>query len=112
MDILKFKQKSILQQLRSSYQPKLPTALQGPVVAVKGAATQSAGNQEDIKALFPNTYGLPELTFVRDENATSMHSDEVCNVGVILSGGQAPGGHNVICGIFDGINALKENSRL
>ena len=100
MDILKFKQKSILQQLRSSYQPKLPTALQGPVVAVKGAATQSAGNQEDIKALFPNTYGLPELTFVRDENATSMHSDEVCNVGVILSGGQAPGGHNVICGIF------------
>ncbi len=112
MDILKFKQKSILQQLRSSYQPKLPTALQGPVVAVKGAATQSAGNQEDIKALFPNTYGLPELTFVRDENATSMHSDEVCNVGVILSGGQAPGGHNVICGIFDGIKALNENSRL
>ena len=112
MDILKFKQKSILQQLRSSYQPKLPAALQGPVKVVEGAATQSAGNQEDIKALFPCTYGLPELTFVRDENATSMHSDEPCNVGVILSGGQAPGGHNVICGIFDGIKALNENSRL
>ena len=112
MDILKFKQKSILQQLRSSYQPKLPAALQGPVKVVDGAATQSAGDQEDIKKLFPNTYGLPELTFVRDENATSMHSDEPCNVGVILSGGQAPGGHNVICGIFDGIKALNENSRL
>ena len=112
MDILKFKQKSILQQLRSSYQPKLPAALQGPVKVVKGAATKSAGNQEDIKKLFPNTYGLPELTFVRDENATTMHSDEPCNVGVILSGGQAPGGHNVICGIFDGIKALNENSRL
>ena len=112
MDILKFKQKSILQQLRSSYQPKLPAALQGPVKVVEGAATQSAGDQEDIKKLFPNTYGLPELTFVRDENATSMHSDEPCNVGVILSGGQAPGGHNVICGIFDGIKALNEDSRL
>ena len=112
MDILKFKQKSILQQLRSSYQPKLPAALQGPVKVVRGAATKSAGDQEDIKKLFPNTYGLPELTFVRDENATTMHSDEPCNVGVILSGGQAPGGHNVICGIFDGIKALNENSRL
>ena len=108
MDILKFKQKSILQQLRSSYQPKLPAALQGPVKAVEGEATESAGNQEEIKALFPNTYGLPEITFVRDEKAANMHSDEVCNVGVILSGGQAPGGHNVICGIFDGIKAINE----
>ena len=113
MDILKFKKKSILQQLRSSYQPKLPEALKGPVVAVKGAPTQSAGNQEEIKALFPNTYGLPELTFTRDTsvNAT-LHSNEVFNVGVILSGGQAPGGHNVISGIFDGIKAINENNRL
>ncbi|MBQ2164857.1 MAG: diphosphate--fructose-6-phosphate 1-phosphotransferase, partial [Muribaculaceae bacterium] len=71
MDILKFKKKSILQQLRSSYQPKLPAALQGPVKVVEGAATQSAGDQEDIKKLFPNTYGLPELTVVKDDNATS-----------------------------------------
>ena len=112
MDILKFKQKSILQQLRSAYQPKLPAALQGPVKAVVGNPTESAGNQEDIKKLFPNTYGLPELTFVRDENAKSMHGDKPCNVGVILSGGQAPGGHNVICGIFDGIKAINEKSRL
>ena len=113
MDVLKFKKKSILQQLRSSYQPKLPEALKGPVVAVKGAPTQSAGNQEEIKALFPNTYGLPELTFTRDTsvNAT-LHSNEVFNVGVILSGGQAPGGHNVISGIFDGIKAINENNRL
>ena len=112
MDVLKFKKKSILQQLRSSYQPKLPEALKGPVVAVKGAATQSAGNQDDIKALFPNTYGMPELTFVPDENSTSMHQAESFNVGVILSGGQAPGGHNVISGIFDGIKAINENNRL
>ena len=108
MDILKFKKKSILQQLRSSYQPKLPEALKGPVVAVKGAPTQSAGNQEEIKALFPNTYGLPELTFTRDTSANAtLHSNEVFNVGVILSGGQAPGGHNVISGIFDGIKGQK-----
>ncbi|MBQ5409977.1 MAG: diphosphate--fructose-6-phosphate 1-phosphotransferase, partial [Muribaculaceae bacterium] len=113
MDILKFKKKSILQQLRSSYQPKLPEALKGPVVAVKGAPTQSAGNQEEIKALFPNTYGLPELTFTRDTSANAtLHSNEVFNVGVILSGGQAPGGHNVISGIFDGIKAINENNRL
>lgn len=113
MDVLKFKKKSILQQLRSSYQPKLPEALKGPVVAVKGAPTQSAGNQEEIKALFPNTYGLPELTFTRDTSANAtLHSNEVFNVGVILSGGQAPGGHNVISGIFDGIKAINENNRL
>ncbi|MBP5561133.1 MAG: diphosphate--fructose-6-phosphate 1-phosphotransferase [Muribaculaceae bacterium] len=107
-------QKSILQQKRAAYQPKLPSALWGPVVAVEGAPTQSVADQEAIKALFPNTYGLPELTFEKDTTSdkSKMESDKTLNVGVILSGGQAPGGHNVISGLFDGLKALNKKNRL
>lgn len=106
--------KSVLQQARAAYQPKLPSALWGPVKAVKGAATESVADQEEIKKLFPNTYGLPELRFEKDTEATKVkNSDkEVINIGVILSGGQAPGGHNVISGLFDGIKALNKANRL
>jgi len=101
--------KSPLQIARAAYQPKLPVVLNGPVVAVKGEKTQSVADQEEIKALFPNTYGLPELSF--EKNPTPVTGSPV-NVGVILSGGQAPGGHNVICGIFDGIKKINKASRL
>lgn len=101
--------KSALQKARASYQPKLPSALWGAVKAVEGAPTQSVANQEEIKALFPNTYGLPTLTF---EKNTDVKNTAPVNVGVILSGGQAPGGHNVISGLFDGIKAINKNSRL
>lgn len=102
--------KSLLQQHRSAYQPKLPASLRGNVKVVVGEATQSAGNQEEIKELFPNTYGLPKLTF---EKATGDAMEaRAFNVGVILSGGQAPGGHNVICGLFDGIKAINPENRL
>ena len=103
--------KSILQQKRAAYQPKLPSSLWGAVRAVAGEPTQSVGNQDEIKALFPNTYGLPELFFEKDAQGAAGVS-EPFNVGVILSGGQAPGGHNVISGIFDGIKALHKDSRL
>ncbi|MBQ2483858.1 MAG: diphosphate--fructose-6-phosphate 1-phosphotransferase [Muribaculaceae bacterium] len=103
--------KSILQQKRAAYQPKLPSSLWGAVRAVAGEPTQSVGNQDEIKALFPNTYGLPELFFEKDTQGAAGVS-EPFNVGVILSGGQAPGGHNVISGIFDGIKALHKDSRL
>ncbi len=103
--------KSILQQKRAAYQPKLPSSLWGAVRAVAGEPTQSVGNQDEIKALFPNTYGLPELFFEKDVQGAAGVS-EPFNVGVILSGGQAPGGHNVISGIFDGIKALHKDSRL
>jgi diphosphate-dependent phosphofructokinase len=93
---------SALQIARAAYQPKLPKALQGPVKAVEGAATESVGNQDDIKALFPNTYGMPVITF----EAGEAKELPAFNVGVILSGGQAPGGHNVISGLFDGIKSL------
>lgn len=101
--------KSALQKARASYQPKLPSALWGTVKAVEGAPTESVANQTEIKSLFPTTYGLPVLTF--EKNTASKVSAPI-NVGVILSGGQAPGGHNVISGLFDGIKAINKDSRL
>jgi len=102
--------KSFLEQYRAGYQPKLPATLKCPVRAVEGEPTQSVDDQEAIKSLFPNTYGMPELTFERDDNA--LPPDKPFNMGVILSGGQAPGGHNVICGVYDGIKALHKDCRL
>ena len=101
--------KSALQKARASYQPKLPIVLTGPVKAVTGKPTESVANQEEIKALFPTTYGLPELRF---EKNTTPTAGKPINVGVILSGGQAPGGHNVISGLFDGIKKIHRDSRL
>ena len=101
--------KSALQIARAAYQPKLPVALTGSVKAVEGAATKSVADQAEIQKLFPNTYGLPEIRF--EKNPTPVQGKPV-NVGVILSGGQAPGGHNVISGLFDGIKKLSKESRL
>ena len=101
--------KSALQIARAAYQPKLPKALKGHVKAVAGAATQSVADQEAIQKLFPNTYGMPLIKFEESGEATSFPA---INVGVILSGGQAPGGHNVISGLFDGIKKLNPESRL
>ncbi|MDR1974069.1 MAG: diphosphate--fructose-6-phosphate 1-phosphotransferase [Bacteroidales bacterium] len=101
--------KSSLQIARAAYQPKVPAILKGIVGLEEGAATQSVANQQEIKSLFPNTYGLPLIKFVPTSERTAYKS---ANVGVILSGGQAPGGHNVISGIFDGIKMINENSRL
>ena len=99
---------SNLQKARAAYQPKLPKALQGPVKAVEGAPTQSVGNQAEIKELFPNTYGMPVITFQPGE----LLALEPFNVGIILSGGQAPGGHNVISGLFDGVKSLNPANKL
>ena len=100
--------KSPLQIARSSYQPKLPTALKGKVVLKEGAATQSVADKEDIEKLFPNTYGMPLITF----EAGNAKDYSVVNAGVILSGGQAPGGHNVISGLYDGLKALNPQNKL
>ena len=101
--------KSPLQKARATYRPKLPIVLTGAVKAVEGNPTQSVADQEEIKRLFPNTYGLPELRFEKN-NAPA--AGKPVNVGVILSGGQAPGGHNVISGLFDGIKKIHRDSRL
>ena len=101
-------EKSALQLARAAYQPKLPKALQGAVKVKGGAPTQSVDNQEEIKALFPNTYGMPLIEFEQSDVANTAKM----NVGVILSGGQAPGGHNVITGLFDTIKKLNPENRL
>lgn len=102
--------KSALQRVRAEYQPKLPKALQGPVKLNIGEATESVADQEEIKKLFPHTYGLPIVQFETAEAAERV--EEPFNVGIILSGGQAPGGHNVVSGIFDGIKSLNKECRL
>jgi len=101
-------EKSALQIARSTYKPKMPVALQGSCVVKEGAPTQSVGDQEEIKKLFPNTYGLPVIEFVKGEKKEM----PAFNVGVILSGGQAPGGHNVISGLFDGIKSINPDNKL
>ncbi len=100
---------SALQKERTKYQPKLPESVKGAVKLSEGARTESVADQEDIKKIFPHTYGMPVVTF---EKGPKKNNLKPLNVGVILSGGQAPGGHNVISGIFDGIKKINPESKL
>lgn len=103
---------SPLQQARYAYNPKLPLMLRNGIaeIAVKeGQVTQSVADQEKIKALFPNTYGKKEITFEKGQNTSSSKKQVV---GVILSGGQAPGGHNVISGLYDALKATNKDNVL
>ncbi len=103
---------SPLQKARYQYVPKLPGMLRNGIeeICVKeGAETNSVADQERIKALFPNTYGKKEITFEKGTN-TSVAKKQV--VGVILSGGQAPGGHNVVCGLYDALKATNKDNEL
>jgi diphosphate-dependent phosphofructokinase len=100
---------SALQKERAKYQPKLPLSLRNALKMVEGEKTQSVADQEEIAKLFPNTYGMPLITYTDGGEHRSLPP---INVGVILSGGQAPGGHNVISGIFDGIKRINPGSKL
>ena len=103
---------SPLQKARYEYTPKLPGMLRGGIAEIcvkEGADTQSVADQDKIKALFPNTYGKKEITFEKGQN-TSAAKKQV--VGVILSGGQAPGGHNVITGLYDALKATNPDNVL
>ncbi len=103
---------SPLQKARYEYTPKLPGMLRNGIADIcvkEGAPTQSVADQEQIKALFPNTYGKKEVTFEKGQN-TSVAKKQI--VGVILSGGQAPGGHNVICGLYDALKATNKDNVL
>ena len=102
--------KSALEIVRDSYIPKMPAVLKKNVVAQEGEATTAVADEEEIQKLFPKTYGRPIIKFV--ESDEKIESEGPINVGVILSGGQAPGGHNVISGIFDGIKRINKESRL
>jgi len=101
---------SNLQLARYQYAPKLPGMLRNGISEIcvrNGGATESVADQEKIKTLFPNTYGKNEITFEKGQNTSEAKKQ---TVGVILSGGQAPGGHNVICGLYDALKATdKEN---
>lgn len=97
---------SSIQQLRSTYQPKLPKALKGAVKIVEDAWTSAEADQEEIRRRFPATYGMPIIRFL-EGTEKPLHKT---NVGVLLSGGQAPGGHNVISGLFDELKNLDRKS--
>jgi len=101
--------KSPLQIAREGYVPKMPKSLQGSVKIVEGEKTESVADQERIKEMFPNTYGMPILTL---EPGEASGVSKAINVGVILSGGQAPGGHNVIYGLFEGLKKLNPENKL
>ena len=103
---------SPLQIERLKYQPKLPSSLAegiNKLVAEEGNKTESVANQAEIQELFKNTYGKPTVTFKSSSNSNSY---DVMNVGVILSGGQAPGGHNVIAGLYDAIKQANPSNKL
>ena len=103
---------SPLQVARYQYRPKLPGMLRNGIseICVKnGGATESVADQEKIKALFPNTYGKNEIIFQKGQNTAPVRKQVV---GVILSGGQAPGGHNVICGLYDALKATDKDNVL
>jgi diphosphate-dependent phosphofructokinase len=100
---------SALQQKRSEYQPKLPPALKANNIKVElGAPTEPATHKDEIKKLFPNTYGQPEAKITAGDGL----KPEALKIGVVLSGGQAPGGHNVIAGLFDALKAANKDSKL
>ena len=101
--------KSVFQIERSKYVAKMPKALLGTVKLIEGGKTDSVADQKEIKKLFPGTYGMPIITF--EEGGKEVEFQEM-NVGVILSGGQAPGGHNVIAGLFDGLKKLNSANKL
>lgn len=103
---------SPLQKVRYTYQPKLPKMLRNGIAEIsvkEGNETQSVADQEKVKALFPNTYGKKEITFEKGENTSIAKKHKV---GVILSGGQAPGGHNVISGLYDALKATNSENEL
>ncbi len=103
---------SPLQIERLKYQPKLPSSLASGInhlVSLQGSSTQSVANQEEIKSLFKNTYGMPTVTF---QTSAETRTGELRNVGVILSGGQAPGGHNVIAGLYDALKQANPENKL
>lgn len=101
--------KSPLQVARESYLPKMPASFKGAVKIVEGKKTQSVADQAEIEKMFPNTYAMPVLTF---EGSDTAKTYPAYKVGVILSGGQAPGGHNVISGLFDGLKACNSANKL
>ena len=107
-------QYSPLQEERYNYTPKLPAGISGDFAGISirfGENTEAVADRTELRAMFPNTYGKPAATFCNTPGAGTQKKDPVV-MGVILSGGQAPGGHNVIAGLFDGLKKINPASRL
>jgi len=105
---------SVLQKARLQYQPKLPEALKGDITNITvefGEPTSSASFQKELKEMFANTYGLPIAKFKKGGNKNPNATKKI-NVGIVLSGGQAPGGHNVIIGLLDAMKKANKDSKL
>ena len=100
--------KSPLHKARSKYIPKLPKSFEENVALISGEPSEAIADKEAIKQIFPKTYGLPLVTFEAGEAS----ENQILNVGVVLSGGQAPGGHNVISGLFDALKKLNNRNHL
>lgn len=100
---------SALQLARRAYMPKLPKGLHGAIEVIEEGATEPAADKDELKSLFPNTYGLPILRFVEGSDKKDIPA---VNVGILLSGGPAPGGHNVISGLYDGLKAFNKDCHL
>ncbi len=103
---------STMQRLRYDYEPKIPEVLSKPLSSIKpeiGEATAAQSNQDELKEIFPNTYGMPIIKFI--EGKTEANTKPL-KFGVILSGGQAPGGHNVISGLYDALKKQNSASKL
>jgi len=115
-------QVSELQMERLKFKPVLPAILKGgaaSVIAKAGKATQSISDHEIVNSLFPNTYGMPLISFVKGGTTRSARSPlrpavgkKAVKIGVVLSGGQAPGGHNVIAGLYDGLKKANPKNKL
>ena len=106
---------SALEKHRKQYQPKLPPSLRQGIAKVKvveGKPAEPAKDKEAIKQSFPLTYGTPLLAFQAAASAAEASESKPLRVGVVLSGGQAPGGHNVIAGIFDSVRAIHPQSQV
>ena len=104
---------SELQKERSKFKPAFPAIIKNGAGAVKplaGKATKSVADQATVQKLFTNTYGMPVITFVKGKNAAV--TKKTVRIGVVLSGGQAPGGHNVIAGLYDGLKKANPRNKL
>ncbi|WP_040235710.1 diphosphate--fructose-6-phosphate 1-phosphotransferase [Borrelia crocidurae] len=104
---------SILQKERYKYVPRLPKILTNDfqnISVVFGDKTDALGNKDELREVFENTYGLPVVNFI--QGSSNVDFTKILNVGIILSGGPAPGGHNVVAGIFDAIKKSNSNSKI
>ncbi|MBK6879945.1 MAG: diphosphate--fructose-6-phosphate 1-phosphotransferase [Elusimicrobia bacterium] len=104
---------SPLQKERLKFKPTLPAVFKagpGTVRPQGGKVPRSVTDGEALRAVFPKTFGLPVVSFGKGKNPGA--TKKAVRVGVVLSGGQAPGGHNVLAGLLDGLKKANAKNKL